>query len=387
MTPRPLPPLLGLLALALAVPLAAQEEARGGLDLQKSHFVNVAARGKRVYYTEHFDLSGLPSYQPEQQVSGTIREWGSNYFADSPLGQYWEDGFRKYQPGVRFEYHLLTTLTATPALCLGLADLAPSRHITFDELLGFERVTRREPVEITVVTGSYNVPGWNYAIGIFVNRANPLAHLTLRQLDGIFGAERTGGYVGTVWHLELARGPAGNIRTWGQLGLTGEWANRPIHTYGYNLRYHIPLTFERLVFGGADKWNENLQEFANYRDATGKSHLEAQQVIEALDRDPDGIGYSSIAYLTPGTKPVALATREGGPYVPMTLRTVQNRTYPLDDEVYFYLDRDPAKPTDPKVREFMRYLLSREGQEAVQRDGKYLPLTAEVVQAQLAKLQ
>lgn len=364
----------------------AQEEARGGLELQTSHFKNVAARGQRVYYQKRWNLDDLPAYQPEQQVSGTIREWGSNYFSDSPLGKYWEEGFRKYQPNIRFDYHLKTTLTAIPALCLGMADVAPSRLITFDELLGFERVTSREPLEISVVTGSYNVPGWNYAIGIFVHKDNPLSHLTLQQLDGIFGAQRTGGYQGTVWHLEVARGPEGNIRTWGQLGLTGEWADKPIHVYGYNLRYHIPHTFEKIVFHGADKWNEGLQEFANYRDASGVSHLEAQQVTDAINRDPYGIGYSSIAYVTPETKPIAIAAREGADYVPLSLDTVRSRSYPLFDQVYFYLDRDPAKPLDPKVREFVRFILSREGQDAVQRDGKYLPLTGEVVREQLKKL-
>ena len=368
-------------------PAAAPTEARGGLELQTSHFKNVAARGKKVYYTQKFDLSGLPSYKPETQVSGVIREWGSNYFADSPLGKYWEEGFRKFQPDVTFDYHLKTTLTATPALCMGLADLAPSRHITFDELLGFERVMNHEPVEVTVVTGSYNVPGWNYSIGIFVNKNNPLAHLTMKQLDGIFGAERTGAYHGTTWHLEDARGPEGNIRTWGQLGVTGEWAEKPIHVYGYNLRYHIPLTFERLVFNGADKWNEGLKEFANYRDAKGVSHLEAQQVIDAINDDPYGIGYSSVAYATDQTKCLPIAAKDGGDYVPMTIEHVQDRTYPLDDEVYFYLDRNPGKPVDPKVREFVRYILSREGQGEVQRDGHYLPLTAALVQEQLAKIQ
>ena len=371
----------------LASSLCAQEEARGGLELQKSHYANVANRGQKVFYTEQFDLSGLPDYQPEQTVSGTIHEWGSNYFDASPLGKYWEEGFHRFQPGVSFEYHLKTTLMAVPSLSMGLADLAPSRHITFDELLGFERVANREPVEITVVTGSFNVPGWNYAITIVVNKKNPISQLSLKQLDGIFGAERTGAYQGTIWHLELARGPKENIRTWGQLGLTGEWADKPIHVYGYNLRYHIPLTFERLVFHGADKWNEGLQEFANYRDAKGQSHLEAQQVIDAVNDDPDGIGYSSVAYLTPQTKALAVAARADGPAVPVTLETVQNRTYPLDDEVYFYLNRDPQKPVDPKVKEFLRYILSRQGQEEVERDGKYLPLTGEVVRQMLQRLE
>jgi phosphate transport system substrate-binding protein len=251
----------------------------------------------------------------------------------------------------------------------------------------FERVFERDPIEITMVTGSLNVPGWNYAIGIFVNKDIPLEKLTMKQLDGIFGAERDGGYNGTTWDTSSARPAKDNIRTWGQLGVKGKWANRPIHVYGDNLRYHIPRTFERLVFHNGDKWNEQLHEYANFKNPTGANTLEAQQVIDAVAADPDGIGYSSVAYASPQTKLIPIAAEEGGPYVPLTLETVQNRTYPLFDEVYFYLDHVPGKPIDPKVKEFLRYVLSREGQDAVQRDAKYLPLTKEVVTEQLKKLE
>jgi phosphate transport system substrate-binding protein len=251
----------------------------------------------------------------------------------------------------------------------------------------FERVFSRDPIEITAVTGSLNVPGWNYALGIFVNKDNPISKLTIKQLDGIFGTERDGGYRGTTWRSEIARGANENIRTWGQMGLTGEWAGKPIHVYGDNLRYHIPRTFERLVFQGGDKWNEQLHEYANYKNADGTNTLEAQQVIDAISKDPYGIGYSTVAYLTPQTKALAIAPREGGTYVELNLETLRNRTYVLFDEVYFYLDREPGKPVNAKVKEFVRFVLSREGQDAVQRDAKYLPLTGQVVREQLKKLE
>jgi phosphate transport system substrate-binding protein len=251
----------------------------------------------------------------------------------------------------------------------------------------FQRVFERDPIEITFVTGSLNVPGWNYAIGIFANSANPIGRLTMQQLDGIFGAARDGGYQGTTWNTEIARGADKNIRTWGQAGLTGEWTGKPIHVYGDNLRYHIPRTFERLVFQGGDKWNEKLHEYANYKNPDGTNTLEAQQVLEAVAKDPLGIGYSTVAYPTPDTKPLAIAAHGGGPHVELNLQTVRDRTYPLADEVYFYFDRAPGKPVDAKVKEFVRYVQSREGQDAVQRDAKYLPLTAKIVQEQLRKLE
>jgi phosphate transport system substrate-binding protein len=206
-------------------------------------------------------------------------------------------------------------------------------------------------------------------------------------LDGIFGAERDGGYDGTTWNTEIARGRDKNIRAWGQAGITGEWSAKPIHVYGDNLRYHIPRTFERLVFGGGDKWNESLHEYANYKNPDGTNTLEAQQVLDAVAKDPLGIGYSTVAYPTPHTKVLAVAAKDGGPYVELNLDNVRNRTYPLADEVYFYFDHGPGKPVDPKVKEFVRYVLSREGQDAVQRDAKYLPLTGEIVKAQRRKLE
>ena len=370
---------------ALALSVFAQD--RGGLDVQRGRAERVGARGAKVWYTKRWNLDDLPEYKPEQKVSGTIRVWGSGYFAQGKLGQYWEEGFQKYQPDVKFEYHLKAPALGIPALCVGVADLAPSRHITFDETLMFERVFERDPVQITAVTGSLNVPGWNYALGIFVNNENPITKLTMKQLDGIFGAEREGGYDGTTWRTDIARGASENIRTWGQAGLTGGWADKPIHIYGDNLRYHIPRTFERLVFGGSDKWNEGLHEYANYKNANGTNTLEAQEVMDAVAKDPYGIGYSTVAYSSPATKVLAIAQRDSRAYVELTLDNVRDRTYPLYDEVYFYFDHDPAKPIEPKVKEFLRYVLSREGQDAVQRDAKYLPLTASVVQEQLKKLQ
>src|SRR5216684_979398 len=383
---RSLIKLVALYLIALAAPVLAQDK-RGGLDVQAGRDERIGARGKKTYYDKRWQLDDLPEYKPEQKVSGVIRVWGSGYFAQGNLGNYWEEGFRKYHPDIKFEYHLKAPALGIPALSMGMADIAPSRHITFDETLMFERVFSRDPIEITMVTGSLNVPGWNYALAIFVNKNNPISKLTIEQLDGIFGTERDGGYDGTTWRTEIARGPEKNIRTWGQLGLTGEWADKQINVYGDNLRYHIPRTFERLVFQGSDKWNEHLHEYANFKNADGTNTLEAQQVIDALKKDRYGIGYSSVGYATPQIKALAIAPRGSNRYVELNLETLRDHSYPLFDEVYFYIDREPGKPIDPKVKEFLRYVLSREGQDAVQRDAKYLPLTAAAVREQLKKLE
>jgi phosphate transport system substrate-binding protein len=370
---------------ALASALAAVE-IRDPLEVQKGRGDKLKKRGSVTYYSQVWDLSDLPAYQPQQPVTGLIRLRGSNYFSDSPLEKTWEEGFRKYQPGVSFDTDLQTTLAAIPSLTFGLADLAPSRHITSDEMLLFQRYRSYLPTQITAVTGSLNVPGWSYAIAIYVNKDNPLQKLTAAQLDGIFGAERSGAFLGTEWRTDAARGPEQNIRTWGQLGLKGEWADKPIDVYGYNLRYHIPTTFADRVMQGGAKWNEKLQEFTNYKNPDGTTELEGKQVADAVGRDKFGIGFSGIGFLTPQVKAVAVAARGSNNYVALNLQTLRSRSYPLYDEVYFYVDRAPGKPVDPKVKEFVRYILSREGQDAVQRDGKYLPLTGEVVREQLKKL-
>jgi phosphate transport system substrate-binding protein len=346
-------------------------------------------KANRVYYTKAFDLAGLPDYKPERQLSGTIRQWGSNYLADSALEGYLEDEFHKYQPNIAFENTLKSTFIGIAGLYTGRADLAPmGRRGTSDELQGYQRIFDSAPLEIVMATGSYNVPGWTFALVVLVNKANPIANLTLEQLDGIFGAERSGGSHGNTWDPSSARGPDKNIRTWGQLGLTGEWADKPIHVYGYNLNYHFPQFFAEAVFKGGNKWNETLKEYTNGAKPDGSGLISAGvQLAQAVSQDPFGITYTSVQYQTPETKAVSLAARAPGPFVAPTLETVQDRSYPLSREVYYYLKQLPGQPVDPVVREYLRFVLSRQGQEAVQKDGKYLPLTASIARAQLEKLE
>lgn len=379
--------LASAMGLTLLLSTTALGQERNGLDVQKARTAHVTGRAKRVYYTRAWDLSGLPDYKPEEVVSGTIREWGSNYFADSNLNQYWEDEFHKSQPNVRFDVHMRTALEAAPALATGVADIAACRLFTFSEEELYERVFNHEPLRILIATGSYDVPGWSPALAVVTNKENPISHLTLQQLDAIFGAPRSGGYQGTTWHPEAARSASENIRTWGQLGLTGKWKDAPIHVYGLNLEYGMARDFQQMVFQGGDKWAESLQEYANYAGPDGSLKIAAEQLMADLSKDPYGIGYSGVMFMTPQTKTLALAAKAGAPYVPLTMENVQNRSYPLLLEVYFYLDRKPGQPVDPKLKEFLRFVLSREGQEAIAKDGKYLPLTKEAVEEQLRKLE
>jgi phosphate transport system substrate-binding protein len=385
--------LMTLILAALATPFAYAADAadEDSVAVQAAREKWVKNKGYKVYYTKKFDLSDLPHYKPEQKVSGTIRMWGSNYFTDSPLADYWIQEFQKYQPDVKFALHLKTTLHAIPGLIFGMSDIGPmGRQITWDELLSYQRERNHLPIGIVAVTGSYDVSGWNPPIGVYLHKDNPLSKLSLQQLDGIFGAQRSGAWRELVWDKSLARGPEKNIRTWGQLGLTGEWANKPIHVYGYNLQFHFPQEIESRAFGGVSgKWNENLIEYDNLAQPDGSFKLAGQLMLEDLAKDPYGIVYCAggNAWLTPQVKPIALSVKTGDPAYELTLENVRERKYPMYADVFFYIDRDPKKPVDPKVKEFLRYILSSEGQTQVMRDGKYLPLTAETVRAQLKLLE
>jgi phosphate transport system substrate-binding protein len=141
------------------------------------------------------------------------------------------------------------------------------------------------------------------------------------------------------------------------------------------------------VLHGSSKWNSALREYANYSKSDGKLAIGAQLMVDDLSQDPYGICYSEITFITPQTKTLALAAKDNGPYVELTMENVRNRTYPLYDQVYMYTNGGNGRPIDPKTKEYLMYIASREGQEDVQHDGKYLPLTAEVSRQQLEKLQ
>ncbi len=384
-------------ALALAVALHAQtEKASTGLAMQKARADGLVTKGKKAYYpADKWDLSDLPAYEPKEKVTGTIRLWGSNYIVDGNVGEYWEKAFQKFHPGVKIEYHMLTTRAAVPSLVFGVSDLGMGRKITTEEMQLFQRYKNHDPVEITIATGSYNVTGWQPSFGIVVAKDNPLTKITMEQLDGVFGAERLGGWIGTDWHPEFARGPEKNIRSWGQLGLTGEWANKEIVPYGLNARYHQATEISDRILQGSDKWNEKLRIYANYvgDPNTGGASMGFGALKRGLNddliKDRYGIAYVAApvgANFPKELKALELGWTTAGPYYAYTMENLRSRKYPLVDEIYAYTDQNSGQSIDPKVREYLRFIVSREGQTEIMRDGKYLPLTAEVSREQLKKL-
>ena len=340
-------------------------------------------------YTKKWDLSGLPRYEPKQRLTGTLRIWGNNYLKDGQLGELWLQDFKKFQPGITIEYHLPTAAMAVPALVCGVADIGMSNKATLTDRLSFEQVFHYPVSEVGVATGSFDVYGWTPPFIIVVNENNPLDRISVKQIDGVFGTERTGGYVGSVWHSEYpyARGPEDNIRTWGQLGLEGEWADKPIHVGGQTIRAGASTGFSDRILGGSGHWVEGYKGYTNYITTGGKIVSWSLQVREAIAKDPYAMFYVSPMSMGPGMKELAVQAREGGPYVKRSLESVRDRTYPLYNQQFFYFNRAPGKPIDQMVEEFIRFVLSQEGQDCIQREGRYLPLTAEMVQASLKNIQ
>ena len=340
-------------------------------------------------YTKKWDLSDMPHYAPTRQVSGTLRIWGSNYLKDGPLGQYWADAFKKFQPGVTIEYNLPTAGIGIPALAGKVADLAVGRPATLMDYLTFEQVYKFEPTEIMAATGSLDVYGWSPAYIVAVNAKNPLTQISMKQLDGVFGGARTGGYAGSVWRTDYpySRGAEENIRTWGQLGLKGEWANKPIHPCGQSPRANIMTVFDSKVLRGSDQWVEGYKAFANYGTSNGKIYPWTLQVKNEVDKDPLALCLASPQQMDAGIRELNVQGFNGGPYVTRSLETVRDRSYPLVNEIFFYAVKAPGKAMDPKVEEFLRFILSQEGQQEIQHEGRYMPLKGDVVKEQLRKLE
>jgi phosphate transport system substrate-binding protein len=361
------------------------EDVRKAQELQALRAAMIYESGQKPHYTRTFDLSGLPNYVPGPQMNGWIRLHGNNYMSDGKLGELWQKAFAKYQPGIRLSYYLPTSAIAFSSLFQHEADLVMGHKPDFYDLLAYQRIFNFDPTEITALSGSYDVSGWENSVAIAVHESNPLTRITLAQLDGIFGAERDGGWVGTTWHREFARGPEKNIRTWGQMGLKGAWANKPINPHGFALRYNTSTDFADRVLQGSDKWNERIRTYGNYKNEKGEFYIQADQLADALAKDKYGIAFVRFRGDRPGWKRLAVAA-EDGKYIEHTMENVQNRSYPLGGQVYFYTTVKPGTQMDPIVKEFLRFVLSQEGQAEVQRDGKYLPLTATDALAQLKKL-
>ncbi len=331
----------------------------------RSHDVKVPAWARYV--------KSLPRYRPHRRVSGTIRSWGHGFLR--VMMRDWEQGFRRFQPQVRFRDDLLSSGAAMAGLYTGRANLGVlAREIVPMEAAAYRKVAGQKPFPVTVLTGSYSDPDKIMALGVFVNRDNPLARLDFRQLDAIFGAQRL-------------RGEPHDIRTWGELGLTGAWKNRPIHPYSGPATDEAPwFYFSQTVMRGSTLWNCALKQLGGAGGPGGKRLSGYQRAVDAVAADPDGIALTSAGYGNPNAKLLAIAVHPAGPYIEPTLANVADRSYPLSRAVKFYINDGPKIPPNPAVVEFLRYILSRQGQEQVLREGSFLPLTPSIVAAQLKKL-
>ena len=318
-------------------------------------------------------VQSLPPYHPDRQVSGTVTSWGHGFLKD--MMRDWERDFHRFQPHVRFHDDLASSAAAMAGLYAGRANLGVlAREIVPMEVAAYRKMTGQRIFPVTVLTGSYADPDKLMALGIFVNRDNPLARLDFRQLDAIFGAQH------------LAGAPA-NIRTWGQLGLRGVWKGRPIHPYAGPAGDEAPpYYFSQTVMRGSMLWNGRLQQLDDTTLPDGRHVDGYQRAVDAVAEDSDGIAISVAGYHNAHAKLIAIAAAVGGPYVAPTTASVADRSYPLARSVTFYINDGPKIPPDPAVLEFLRYVLSRDGQEQALREGDFLPLTPSIARAQLAKL-
>ncbi|MEA3003134.1 MAG: hypothetical protein QOH81_1922 [Sphingomonadales bacterium] len=351
------------------------------LVIRGEHNARTDARAHRRFYTDLADLSGLPPYRPARQLTGTIRISGL-YLHDGLIRDRWIADFQRFQPGVK------VVITQKGTVASGAVDIETGPRVS-DRLRAaseFERATGQRLFELDWATGSYDVPGWSPSFVIFVHRDNPLAHLTLAQLDGIFGGARTGGWKGTRWDPSAARGAERNLRSWGQLGLTGEWADKPIHIYGRPLRYNIQLGFERKVFQGGDVWNENTREYSHEMNPDGTRYTSSVEMVKDMAADRYGIVFSDMGSATPGVRAVPIGATSRGPFVPVSPASLRDRSYPLFIEEWAEARLAPGKALDPLVKEFLTFMLSREGQDAIQRDGKWIPIPPARAREMLARL-
>ena len=334
----------------------------------------------------------LPQYVGDHKLSGELRNYGFEGLFD--VVKFWEAGFRKQQRFVQYVDTSGSPAVAIGGLYTGVADIAVMGRIIWPvEVQAFHKVFGYEPLGIEVAGGSFDVQGKNFGMVIFVNKQNPITKLTFRQLDGIFGEARNGGWQGMSWSPTAARSANENIRTWGQLGLTGEWADKPIHVYGNDLTLNLgSMTFQSQVMQGGDKWNPAVVEFPLSEPGTGGPPPVTRggdRQMEALAADPYGIAITGmhLGRKSAQAKALALAAKDGGPYFEPTKETFINRTYPLAQSMWVYINRAPGKPVEPKVKEFLKFILSREGQRIVSQDDGILPLPPNVVREQLKKLE
>ena len=267
-------------------------------------------------------------------MSGTIKSIGSDTMNNQMT--LWAEGFHKHYPAVNVEIEGKGSTTAPPALIAGTAQFGPmSREMKAKEIDEFEKKYGYKP---TMLATSVDL------LAVYVHKDNPIKGLTLQQIDAIFSKTRKGGL-------------KDEVRTWGDLGLKGEWANKPISMYGRNAASGTYGFFkERALFGG------------DYKDSV-KEQPGSSSVVQSIASDKYAIGYSGIGYKTADVRAVPVAEKAGATFVEADPIHAYSGDYPLFRFLVLYVNYKPGSELDPLRREFIKYMFSKEGQSDVIKDG------------------
>jgi phosphate transport system substrate-binding protein len=331
-----------------------QEEMRMKKRMTKAGVVMtlVALTAAAVYASGPPQLDpGLASYKSVSGVSGNISSIGSDSLNN--LMTLWAEGFNKFYPNAKIQIEGKGSSTAPPALISGTAQLGPmSREMKGTEIDAFEKKYGYKPTPIRTSVD---------ALAVFVNKDNPIKCLSFQQLDAVFSKSRR-------------QGGKEDIATWGQLGLTGDWASKPISLYGRNS-----------ASGTYGFFKEHSLKNGDYKDSV-KEQPGSAAVVQGITVDRYAMGYSGIGYATAGVRAVPLTDKEGGKCVEATADNAYSGSYPLARFLYVYINKAPGKQLDPLTREFVKLIVSKEGQEVVVKDG-YFPIPATIAKEELAKVQ
>ncbi len=294
--------------------------------------------------------AAIPAYKAVSGISGNLNSIGSDTLNN--LMTLWAEGFKKMYPNVNIQIEGKGSSTAPPALIEGTAQLGPmSRPMRGSEIDGFEAKYGYKPTALRTSLDS---------LAVFVHKDNPAKGFTLAQVDGMFS--------------KTFRCKGADVKTWGQVGLDGGWSGSPLSLYGRNS-----------ASGTYGFFKEHALCNGDYRD-TVKEQPGSASVVQGVSEDRNGVGYSGIGYATSGVRAVPLATKQGDAFTPATYENVIGGKYPLSRALLLYINRAPGSALDPLVKEFAKFIFSKEGQEIVVKDG-YYPLTAVIVKEELAKLE
>ncbi len=310
----------------------------------------VVVTGTRVDAALEVDPA-LPAYKATSGVSGNCSSIGSDTLNN--LMTLWAEKFKSFYPNVNIQIEGKGSSTAPPALIEGTAQLGPmSRAMKSKEKDDFEKKFGYKPTEIRVAVD---------ALAVFVNKDNPIKGLSLSQVDAIFSKTRKGG-------------AAADLTTWGQVGLEGDWKDRPISLYGRNSASGTYGFFkDEALFKG------------DYRDEV-KEQPGSAAVVQGVTVDKFAAGYSGIGYTTAGVRAVPLSKKDGEEFVEATAENCYAGKFPLARFLLIYINKAPGKPLDPLTKEYLKLVLGKEGQEVVVKDG-YFPIPAKIAEAELKKLE